>query len=87
MQFLVFIIAYPFLWFVSILPFRILYWISDIVYFIVYYLIGYRKKTVRENLKITLPHLTDKEHLALEKILQTLLRYVYGDGKNHGNVC
>lgn len=67
MQFLVFIIAYPLLWFISILPFRIFYWISDIVYFIVYYIIRYRKKIVRENLKITLPHLNDKERLSIEK--------------------
>lgn len=67
MQFLAFIIAYPFLWFISILPFRIFYWISDIVYFIVYYIIRYRKATVRNNLKITLPHLSDKERLVIEK--------------------
>jgi len=67
MQFLAFIIAYPFLWFLSILPFRIFYWISDIVYFVVYYIIRYRKETVRNNLKITLPHLSDKERLVIEK--------------------
>lgn len=67
MQFLAFIISYPFLWFISILPFRIFYWISDIVYFIVYYIIRYRKETVKNNLKITLPHLSDKERLVIEK--------------------
>jgi len=67
MQFLVFIIAYPLLWIISMLPFRIIYWISDVIYFIVYYIIGYRKKTVKENLKIALPHLSDKERLAIEK--------------------
>lgn len=49
------------------LPFRIFYWISDLIFFVVYYLIGYRKKTVKHNLKIALPHLTDKERLILEK--------------------
>jgi len=49
------------------LPFRILYFVSDCVYVIVYYLIGYRKKTVRENLSIALPHLSDKERLIIEK--------------------
>lgn len=67
MQFLAFVISYPFLWFISILPFRIFYWISDIVYFIVYYIIRYRKETVKNNLKITLPHLSDKERLVIEK--------------------
>jgi KDO2-lipid IV(A) lauroyltransferase len=67
MQFLIFIIAYPFLWVISILPFRIFYWLSDIVYFLVYYIIGYRKKTVRANLALALPHLSDEERLIIEK--------------------
>jgi lauroyl/myristoyl acyltransferase len=67
MQFLVFIIAYPFLWIISILPFRIFYGLSDVVYFIVYYIIGYRKKTVRENLALALPHLSPEERLVIEK--------------------
>ncbi|TDE03772.1 lysophospholipid acyltransferase family protein [Flavobacterium hiemivividum] len=67
MQFLVFIIAYPFLWFISILPFRIFYWLSDGVYFLIYYIIGYRKKVVRANIALALPHLSDKERLVIEK--------------------
>ena len=67
MQFLVYIIAYPFLWLVSILPFRIFYWLSDFVYFLVYYIIGYRKKIVRANLALALPHLSDEERLIIEK--------------------
>ncbi|NGY37785.1 lipid A biosynthesis acyltransferase [Flavobacterium sp. XN-5] len=67
MQFLVFIIAYPFLWVISILPFRIFYWLSDGVYFLVYYIIGYRKKVVRANIALALPHLSDKERLVIEK--------------------
>ncbi|MCG9790852.1 lysophospholipid acyltransferase family protein [Flavobacterium algicola] len=67
MQFLVYIIAYPFLWFISILPFRVLYLLSDCVYLIIYYLIGYRKKTVRDNLALTLPHLSTEERLSIEK--------------------
>ncbi|PWA04239.1 lysophospholipid acyltransferase family protein [Flavobacterium psychrotolerans] len=67
MQFLVYILVYPFLWFVSILPFRVLYFFSDIVYGIVYYIIGYRKKTVRENLTLALPHLSKQERLVIEK--------------------
>ncbi|MEL1253652.1 lysophospholipid acyltransferase family protein [Flavobacterium sp. DGU38] len=67
MQFLVYILAYPFLWLISILPFRIFYWFSDCVYFLVYYIIGYRKKVVRENLALTLPHLSDSERKTIEK--------------------
>jgi KDO2-lipid IV(A) lauroyltransferase len=67
MQFLVFIIAYPFLWIISILPFPIFYKLSDGVYFLVYYIIGYRKKVVRGNLAMALPHLSEKERLEIEK--------------------
>jgi lauroyl/myristoyl acyltransferase len=67
MQFFVFIIAYPFLWFISILPFPVFYLLSDFVYYIVYYIIGYRKKTVRANLLLAFPGLTSKERLCIEK--------------------
>ncbi|MFV5695397.1 lysophospholipid acyltransferase family protein [Flavobacterium sp. LB3P122] len=67
MQFLIFIIAYPFLWIVSMLPFRVFYWLSDVVYFLVYYIIGYRKQVVRENLAMALPHLNKEERLIIEK--------------------
>ena len=67
MQFLVYIFLYPFLWCISILPFRVLYIFSDVAYFISYHIFGYRKKTVRENLALALPHLSDKERLIIEK--------------------
>ncbi|HLF52399.1 lysophospholipid acyltransferase family protein [Flavobacterium sp.] len=66
MQLLLFLIIYPFLWVTSMLPFRILYLLSDATYVLVYKIIGYRKKTVRENLALTLPHLSDKERLIIE---------------------
>ena len=67
MQFLLYILIYPILWSISILPFRILYIVSDGVYILTYYIIGYRKKTVRENLALALPHLSEKERLVIEK--------------------
>ncbi|WP_055096646.1 lysophospholipid acyltransferase family protein [Flavobacterium aquidurense] len=67
MQFLVYILAYPLLWLISILPFRLFYWLSDCVYFLVYHIIGYRIKVVRENLALTLPHLNKKERKEVEK--------------------
>ena len=67
MQFLVYILAYPLLWLISILPFRLFYLFSDFVYFLVYRVIGYRKKVVRENLALTLPHLSDAERKDIEK--------------------
>lgn len=67
MPFLIYLIVYPVLWIISILPFRLLYLFSDFVYFLVYRIIGYRKKTVRANLALALPHLTEKERLTIEK--------------------
>lgn len=67
MQLLIFIIAYPFLWIISILPFRIFYALSDVVYVLVYHIIGYRKKVVRANLALALPHLNAAERLDIEK--------------------
>jgi KDO2-lipid IV(A) lauroyltransferase len=54
-------IALPFLYLLSILPFRVLYILSDGLYIIFYYLIGYRKKVVLQNLKNSFPEKTEKE--------------------------
>lgn len=67
MQLLVFIIFYPILWLISILPFRLLYLLSDGIYIILYNVIGYRKKVVRDNIKMALPHLSEKERIGIEK--------------------
>ncbi|WP_343694681.1 lysophospholipid acyltransferase family protein [Flavobacterium sp.] len=67
MQFIVYILAYPLLWLISILPFRLFYLFSDFIYILVYRIIGYRKKVVRENLLLTFPHLSDAERKNIEK--------------------
>lgn len=67
MQFLVFIIIYPILWLISILPFRLLYLFSDFVYIIIYKVFRYRKDIVRSNLAKAFPNLSDKERLVIEK--------------------
>lgn len=61
MQFLIYILVYPFLWLISILPFRLLYAFSDFIYLLVYRVFGYRKKTVHANLKLAFPDIKDKE--------------------------
>lgn len=67
MQLLAYLLAYPFIWFISILPFRLLYLLSDITYFIIYKIVGYRVKTVRLNLALCLPERTDAERKIIEK--------------------
>ncbi len=64
---LTFLLVYPLIWLLSILPFRVLYLISDIAYFFIYYIIGYRKKTVIGNLKIAFPEKSDDEIKHLSK--------------------
>jgi Kdo2-lipid IVA lauroyltransferase/acyltransferase len=46
---------------VSILPFRILYIISDLLYIIIYRIIGYRKKVVMTNISNSFPEKTEDE--------------------------
>lgn len=67
MQFLIFILAFPLLWIISILPFRFFYLFSDLVYVLIYYIVGYRKKTVRDNLALAFPDLSENERLIIEK--------------------
>ena len=67
MQFIVFILAYPILWVISILPMRALYVISDMSYLFLYYIIGYRKKVVRNNLELCFPKKNKRELRDLEK--------------------
>ncbi|UWX56587.1 lysophospholipid acyltransferase family protein [Maribacter litopenaei] len=67
MQLLVFILAYPFLWIISILPHRLFYGFSDFVFFLVYRVIGYRRTVVQENLKLVFPTKNSKEIYSIEK--------------------
>ena len=67
MQFLIFILTYPLIWVLSILPLRVLYFISDIIYILLYHIIGYRKTVVRQNLKLSFPEKSAEELLKIEK--------------------
>lgn len=67
MQLLIYIIIFPILWLISILPFRVLYIFSDVLSFILYYLIGYRKKVVYDNIKLAFPEKSEKEILKIRR--------------------
>jgi Kdo2-lipid IVA lauroyltransferase/acyltransferase len=62
-----FYILYGFLRILSYLPFRVLYIISDGLYYILYYISRYRLKVVKENLRHAFPLKTEKELLKIEK--------------------
>lgn len=67
MQFLLYILVYPLILVISILPFRLLYLLSDCIYFLVYHVMRYRRKVVRNNLALALPHLSAEERSIVEK--------------------
>jgi len=67
MPFVVFALTYPFIWIFSRLPMRILYIKSDFFYFLIYYVFGYRKKVVFNNLKLSFPEKSDEELKLISK--------------------
>lgn len=67
MQLLVYVLTYPILRLVSLLPFRALYLVSDGVFFLVYRVFGYRKKVVRSNLELVFPEKSTAELRAIER--------------------
>ncbi len=67
MQLLAYILIYPIVWFLSILPTRVLYFFSSILYLFIFYIIGYRRKVVRANLKLCFPEKTEAEIKAIAK--------------------
>ena len=58
---------------ISLLPYRILYLISDIIYLITYRMIGYRKKVVLSNLKNSFP---DHNQQELKKIMDNFYSHL-----------
>jgi KDO2-lipid IV(A) lauroyltransferase len=61
MQGLIYYISLPFIYLLSILPFPILYRVSDGFYFILYYVFGYRKKVAMQNLRNSFPERSEAE--------------------------
>jgi KDO2-lipid IV(A) lauroyltransferase len=60
-------IFYIFNWIVTLLPLRVLYIFSDILFLIMYSIPGYRRKIVTENLENSFPEKTPEELLVIEK--------------------
>lgn len=67
MQRLVYLVVFPVLWGISKLPFRFIYLLSDGLFFIVYSLVRYRRKVVRENLQLVFPEKSEKERSKIER--------------------
>tara|TARA_A100000164_G_C21779443_1_gene710275 strand:+ start:85 stop:942 length:858 start_codon:yes stop_codon:yes gene_type:complete len=58
---------------ISFLPYNIIYFISDIIFFIIYKIIRYRKDVVLINLKNSFP---DKGEIELKKIMNEFYRHL-----------
>lgn len=67
MSTLLFYITLPLLYLISLLPFPLFYKLSDVICFLIYNVIGYRKKVVFENLKNSFPEKSNKELKHIEK--------------------
>ena len=65
-------IALPFIYLLSLLPFPLLYAVSDFMYLIVYRLLGYRKEVTLNNLRNAFPEKTEKE---IQKIASDYYHY------------
>ncbi|MCD8164671.1 MAG: lysophospholipid acyltransferase family protein [Bacteroides sp.] len=64
---IVYIFAYIGIWLLAILPFRVLYVLSDLLCFLLYRVARYRRKVVRTNLKNSFPEKSEKELKGIEK--------------------
>lgn len=60
-------VVFAALWLLSLLPFKALYFISDIIAFILYHLVRYRKQVVLDNLFIAFPEKTEEERKQIAK--------------------
>jgi len=63
----IYYLIYPLLWLISKLPFPVFYLVADFCYILVYYVVGYRKNIVQDNLKHAFPEKTSKELKQIEK--------------------
>jgi KDO2-lipid IV(A) lauroyltransferase len=90
MDFLIYILAYSLVWLLHILPERILYLISDFLYFLAYYVVAYRKKVVYDNLEKAFPEYSKSEirltarkfyqHL-IDTMLESAISHFYSESK------
>lgn len=79
---LIYWLVYAIMWLFSALPFKVLYMLSDLNYWLMYYVGKYRRKVVRENLKKSFPDKSDAERLQIErKFYRYLSDYMLEDLK------
>lgn len=90
MKFLAYIFSYSFVWLLHLLPERILYLLSDLLYLLMYHLVGYRKKVVYDNLEKSFPEYGKSEirhiakkfyHHLCDLMLESAVSHFYSESK------
>ena len=72
-------IVYSIFYLISLLPFCVLYALSDIAYLLIYKLIGYRRTVVRNNLTTSFP---EKDIDEITKSLSKAIENLVPNGAN-----
>jgi Kdo2-lipid IVA lauroyltransferase/acyltransferase len=67
LQFIFYYLSLPFLYLIAALPRFLRLGLSDIFFLLIYYVIGYRKNVVYENLRKSFPEKTEEEILTIRK--------------------
>ena len=87
-------IVYGIFYLISLLPWRVMYLISDVIAFILNHVVGYRKKVVIANLQIAFPEKSQKERASIVKqfyrqftdnfieVIKSLIIYITRQGNN-----
>lgn len=71
-------LLYGLLYLISLLPFWFLYFLSDILFLLLYYVIDYRRKVVMNNLQIAFPEKTEEERIEIaKKFYHNLIDYFF----------
>ena len=90
MKFLGYILTYSLVWVLHLLPERILYLLSDFLYFLAYHVVHYRKKVVYDNLERAFPeydrteirHISKKfYHHLCDTMLESSISHFYSESK------
>lgn len=71
MHLLIYILTYPIIKFISILPFGLVYRLSDLISFLLHKVFKYRLKTVKKNLSLVFPKKSKSELNSIEKEFYT----------------
>jgi len=72
MKGILYFIALPFIYFLSLLPFPLLYLFCDLVYILLYHVVGYRKEVTLRNLRNSFPEKSEEE---IKQISKQFYRY------------